>query len=140
MKVNILLVVCLVGLAYTTNAACSDENCIYCPDYSTCKACRTGYGVISWYCRKCVDDNCSQCNGDISTCKICKTGYGVISWYCRNCVDDNCAQCNGDISTCKVCKTGYCLSSGYCRKCLLDIAESAILMMIFKSNEMIDLT
>ncbi len=66
MKVNILVVISVLSLAYSMNAACYDANCIYCPDTYTCKGCKSGYGVRNGRCDKCYDAKCSQCDGDTS--------------------------------------------------------------------------
>ena len=87
MKLYLTLVFVMLAIFVpSSNAACSDPNCISCPgDTTTCKVCKAGYGVIDWYCSKCYDQYCSQCNGDVNTCKVCKVGYCIQNWYCVQC-------------------------------------------------------
>lgn len=90
--------------------------------------CSWGYSEVDRICKKCSDNHCIDCEGDISICRKCSpattdtlaisnNGIGLINGRCEICNVSKCSDCDGDINTCKECSNGYGVINGSCTKC-----------------------
>ncbi len=91
--------------------------------------CPWGYSEVDRICKKCSDNHCVDCEGDINICRKCSeattngtpeiavNGIGLIDGHCKSCNVSKCSNCDGDINTCKKCSNGYGVINGSCTKC-----------------------
>ncbi len=111
-----------VGLKPNTTGTCeavttAKSNCVAYNADSSCKACNTGYSLVS---AACVKNTVTDCSigflGDAAKCYACKDEYvpSADNTKCEKgtCSISNCYSCarNGTTQQCGLCKSGYALN------------------------------
>ena len=101
---------------------CDIDNCLVCENkedqikgnfFLTCNLCKTGFGLVSGKCEKCVD-NCVFCRENSHECTLCKNGYHLDpkTNTCIKIEIDNCYKLNDeDKKKCDLCDSHFFLNN-----------------------------
>ena len=102
--------------------SCKTPNCKECSETDKCSNCNINYfyNKTDHTCKKCLIENCQNCEGNIDSCVKCKKDFLLTTikdnMLCLKCKIPKCKLCSS-LNFCETCEDGFVQVNGTCLLC-----------------------